>query len=220
MNNLIIMGPQGAGKGTQADRVSAKMGVPHVSLGQLFRAEIARNTGLGREIAGYVNKGEIVPLVLADQVMTERLTEDDASHGIILDGYPRTREQVEALDAVFAKLGRQITHVFHIDIPEQETLRRLAGRRVCSNPECEMNYHIEMLKPLKEDVCDRCGGKLIVRVDDNPESIKRRLQIYHKETKPLVEIYRQRGVLHELNGKRPIGEVEGEIMAILLPPKQ
>jgi adenylate kinase len=219
MHNLIFMGPQGAGKGTQADRVSAQVGIPHVSLGQLFRAEIGRGTGLGREIASYVDKGEIVPIDLANQVMTERLSEDDASHGVILDGYPRTREQVDALDKVFAGLGRQVTHAFHINISDAVALKRLSGRRVCSNSLCERNYHIELLKPLKEGICDRCGGALIARKDDTPEAIKRRLEIYHRETKPLTELYKARGILHEIDGERPIDEVERTIIDILLSSK-
>lgn len=211
-----MLGVQGSGKGTQADRISAKFGIPTISTGKLFRAEIERNTGLGREIQSYITEGDLVPNAIINQVMAERLSEEDTASGVIVDGYPRTIDQAKALDETMAGLGRQMTHVVYMKVSDEEAVRRLSGRRVCSNLKCETNYHVEFNPPQKDpNLCDRCGGKLIQRADDNPEAIRRRLELYHKDTAPLVDFYKKKAILHEVDGQQPIPAVEAVINGIL-----
>lgn len=212
MFNIIMLGPQGAGKGTQAETLAEKLSIPIVSVGKLFRLEIERATGLGAVIAKYVNAGDLVPNDLVDQVMAERLSEEDTENGIILDGYPRIEEQIGNLDRVLIKLGRQVTHVIYLNVADEVSLRRLAGRRVCSNGRCGASYHLEFNPPTKSpDKCDVCGSPLIQRVDDNPEAIKHRLDLYHRDTEPIVDHYRRQGILHEIDGSRSIAAVKASI---------
>ncbi|MFA6603643.1 MAG: adenylate kinase [Patescibacteria group bacterium] len=216
MFNIIMIGPQGSGKGTQSEKMSEKLGIPTISLGKLFRAEIERNTGLGRDLAGYIERGELVPTDLVNQVMAERLTEEDTVGGFIVDGYPRTKDQAEALDELMTKINRQVTHVISLDIADDEAVRRLSGRRVCSNQDCELNYHIEFNPPKgSPDKCDRCGSPLIQRADDTPEVIRQRLSLYHHDTQPLIDFYSARGLVRRIDGTRPIAEVEAAIAAAL-----
>jgi len=216
MFNIIMIGPQGSGKGTQAEKMSEKLGIPTISLGKLFRAEIERNTGLGRDLAGYINRGELAPTDLVNQVMSERLSEEDTAQGVIVDGYPRTREQAEALDELMTKLDRQVTHVINLEIADEEAVRRLSGRRVCSNPTCELNYHVEFNPPKgSPDKCDRCGSPLIQRADDTPDAIRQRLKLYHHDTQPLIDFYSSRGLVKRIDGSKPIAEVQSAIFAAL-----
>lgn len=216
MLDIVLLGVQGSGKGTQAERISASFGIPTISTGKLFRAEIERNTGLGREIQSYINRGDLVPTEMINQVMSERLSEEDAAKGVIVDGFPRTIDQAEALDKILSGMGRQVTHVLHIKISDEEAQRRLGGRRVCSNPKCEANYHVEFNPPVKDpNLCDRCGSPLMTRKDDTPDAITKRLELYHKETAPLIDYYKKRGVLHEVEGAQPIPAVEKVISGIL-----
>ncbi len=216
MYNIIMIGPQGSGKGTQGDKIAEKLGIPTVSLGKLFRAEIERNTGLGRDIVSYIERGDMVPDDLVDQVMSERLAEDDAAGGVIVDGFPRSTAQAEVLDEIFTKLNRQVTHVIYLEVSDAESIRRLSGRRVCSNPNCGLTYHVELNPPKKDpNFCDRCGSPLMQRQDDTPDAIKRRLELYHKETAPVVDFYAKRGILFRINGERPIGEVQAAIFSAL-----
>lgn len=216
MRNIVMLGVQGSGKGTQADRISARYEIPTISTGKLFRAEIERNTGLGREISSIIKKGELVPAAMINQMMGERLSEEDTVNGVIVDGYPRTLEQAQALDDIMSGLSRQVTHVLYIKISDEEAVRRLSGRRVCSNNKCEANYHVEFNPPKKDpNRCDRCGSALMQRADDNPEAIGRRLELYHKDTAPLVDFYKKKGTLHEVDGQQPIPDVEAVINGIL-----
>jgi len=216
MYNIVMVGPQGSGKGTQAEKLSEKLGIPTISLGKLFRAEIDRNTGLGREISDYIKKGDMVPSDLVNQVMSERLSEEDTANGVIVDGYPRTKEQAESLDELMTKLGRHITQVIVLEISDDEAVRRLGGRRVCSNQNCELNYHVEFNPPKKDPgKCDRCGSPLVQRQDDTPEAIRRRLQHYHEETQPIIDFYQSRGIIARINGVQSIDKVEAGIAAAL-----
>ncbi len=214
MQNILILGPQGSGKGTQAERLAARLGVPTISVGNLFRAEIDKNTGLGKSIVGYIDRGDRVPDDIVNQLMTERLGEDDMANGVILDGYPRSASQKDSLDAIFASLDRKLTHVVYIKVSDEESMRRLSGRWVCSNTKCEENYHAQFNPPKNDpNRCDKCGSPLVQRDDDKPDAIKRRLELYHKDTQPLIEEYRTRGIIYEIDGGQPIPKVEADINA-------
>lgn len=217
MHNIVMLGPQGSGKGTQADLLSSRLGIPAISTGRLFRAEIEKKTGLGRAIAEYVGRGDIVPADIVDQAISERISETDALMGFILDGFPRTIEQAEALDRIMADAGnRRVTDALLIDISDDEAVRRLSGRRVCSNKSCEASYHVEFHPPQKDpDKCDRCGSPLVQRDDDTPDVIRHRLDVYHSDTEPVISRYRELGLLREIDGGRPITDVEEEIVRVL-----
>lgn len=212
-----MLGPQGSGKGTQAELLSARLGVPAISTGRLFRAEIEKKTGLGRAIAEYVERGDIVPADIVDQAISERISETDALMGFILDGFPRTVEQAEALDEMMrTNAGRQVSDAILINISDEEAVRRLSGRRVCSNKSCEASYHVEFHPPQKDpDKCDRCGSPLVQREDDTPEVIRHRLDLYHSDTEPVLNYYRERGVLREIDGEQAITNVEEAIAGVL-----
>jgi adenylate kinase len=215
MNVIIMLGPQGAGKGTQADKLALQLGIPTISVGKLFRGEIEKGTGLGRAIGEYVEKGDRVPPDMVDQVMSERLTEEDTAQGFIVDGYPRTLDQVAQLDKIMDASGKKITHVLYIKVSDDESVRRLSGRWVCSNLKCEANYHIDYNPPTKQaGKCDICGSDLIQRSDDKPDAIRHRLELYHRDTTPLIEKYRAVGLLHEINGEQPIAKVEQDVARI------
>ncbi len=215
MVNILLLGPQGAGKGTQAEILSAKLNIPIVSLSRLFREEIDRNTGLGQAISEFVERGDRVPPDITDQLITGRLEEDDTVNGMILDGYPRTPEQIETLNKILKDLQRQLTHVIVLRIPDDLAVWRLSGRRVCSNPRCGANYHVEANPPKKDpNLCDRCGSPIIQRIDDVPDAIKHRLELYHRDSEPVIDYYRKQGILHEVDGSRTIDEVAGSIAEI------
>lgn len=215
MYDILMLGSQGSGKGTQAERLSEKLGIPTISIGKLFRAEIDRGTGLGAEIESYIAKGDRVPSEIVDQLMRGRLAEEDAAGGTILDGYPRTFGQKDVLDQIFAEHQRALTHVVYLRITDEEALRRLSGRLVCSNVKCEENYHVTFNPPKTEGICDKCGSPLMQREDDKPDAIRHRIELYHKDTQPLIEHYRERGILKEIDGEKPIAEVEAAINAAL-----
>ncbi len=212
-----MLGPQGSGKGTQAELLSSRLGIPAISTGRLFRAEIEKNTGLGRAIAEYVERGDIVPADIVDQAISERIAETDAMMGFILDGFPRTVEQAEALDRLLDEQGgKKVTDAVLINISDEEAVRRLSGRRVCSNKNCEASYHVEFHPPQKDpDKCDRCGSPLIQREDDTPDVIRHRLELYHSDTEPVINYYRERGLLREIDGEQPITKVESAIAGVL-----
>lgn len=216
MNNILMLGAQGAGKGTQSERLENRLGIPTISIGRLFRGEIEKSTGLGEAINEYLQRGDRVPDDITNQLMEGRLSEEDAANGVILDGYPRTLGQVDMLDGIFEKLGRKLTHVVYIRISDEVALERLSGRWICSNMNCESNYHVKLHPPkIKDGFCDKCGAPLIQRNDDTPEAIKRRLELYHQDTEPLISKYRERGILVEVNGELGIDDVEKEIAASL-----
>jgi adenylate kinase len=208
---IVMIGPQGSGKGTQAELLSGRLGIPHVGMGDLLRVEIASGSDLGRSLDAVLKRGDLVPTEAAQQLLERRLTGDDAFAGVIFDGFPRNMEQLTALDAILAQIGKKLDHVICLNITDAEAEKRLAGRRICSNPACGANYHLDYRPSKEAGKCDACGSPLIQRPDDTPDAIRRRLQLYHAETERLVEFYRQWGVLREVVGERTIEEVAEDV---------
>lgn len=197
---ICLFGPQGSGKGTQAERLSAWLGIPHISPGNIFRKAIADQTDLGKQVEGIINSGRLVPDEVTNALMHERIQQEDCLMGFVFDGYPRNQAQTDALNSM-----TQLTHVVVIDIPEEESLHRMGDRRVC--PQCGMTYHLTF-KPSKVfGVCDSCGSTLIHRDDDKPEAIRKRLEIYHHETEPLIAEFDKRGIVHRIDGMGSIDAV-------------
>ena len=211
--DLILFGPPGAGKGTQAERLRRDFELPFISTGEMLRANVKNGTELGKEAQKYMDAGELVPDELIVAMAGERLQEEDARDGFILDGFPRTLEQAKALDELLSGLGRRVTAALLIDVPDEELIRRLSGRRVCV--EAGHNYHVEFDPPKKEDVCDQDGSRLIQRDDDKPEVIRNRLRVYHDQTEPLVEYYDDKGLMRRIDGTRPADEVHDHIRAVI-----
>jgi adenylate kinase len=211
--NLILFGPPGAGKGTQADRLQADFQLPYIATGDILRENVREGTELGSKAEQYMNAGDLVPDDLIIAMVTERLQEEDARDGFILDGFPRTIEQAEALDRQLNELSRRITAVLLLDVPDDEVVRRLSGRRVCVKS--GHNYHVEFDPPKRDDVCDQDGSRLIQREDDKPEVIENRLATYHDKTKPLIGYYEERGLLKRIDGTRDPTEVHDHIRAVI-----
>jgi adenylate kinase len=210
--NLILLGPPGAGKGTQAERLREDFGVPHISTGDILRAQVAEGTELGNEAKRYMEAGELVPDEVIVGMITDRIGEGDARDGFLLDGFPRNEKQADALVEALTGLDRRLTAVLLIDAPDDELVRRLAGRRVCvKNP--NHIYHVEFDPPKHEDVCDQDGSRLIQRDDDREETIRRRLEVYHSQTEPLIDYYDRAGLLRRFDGRRNPDEVHAHIRA-------
>ena len=194
--NIIMLGAQGTGKGTVAWLISEQTGLPQISTGDIFRKNISEKTPLGVEADKYISKGNLVPDDITVPMVEDRLTWDDAKNGVILDGFPRTIEQAEKLDKILAKKGEKIDLVINLVTPKEEIIDRMLTRRVCTNQDCKATYNIKLHPPVKEGICDKCGSPLKQRADDSdPEAIKRRLEIYEEKTSPLVEYYKEKGVL-------------------------
>ncbi len=211
--NLILFGPPGAGKGTQAERLRRDFQLPFISTGDMLRTNVKEQTELGKQAQEYMDAGELVPDDVIVAMVAERLQEDDAQDGFILDGFPRTIEQAEALEKQLSDLGRRITAALLIDVPDEELIRRLAGRRVCVK--AGHNYHIEFDPPKREGVCDQDGSRLIQRDDDQPDVIRNRLRVYHEKTSPLIDYYDEQGVMRRVDGTRPPAEVHDHIRAVI-----
>jgi adenylate kinase len=207
INQITIMGPQGSGKGTQAQLLSKKLKIPALSMGDVIRAEIEKKTKIGKQIKPYVKKGELVPFGLNNQLLVQRLNEKDLQDGFILDGYPRNLEQAEFLDKIV-----NLTHAINIEISDKEAIGRLGGRRTCKK--CATVYHIRYKPPKKEGVCDDCGSELYIREDDYPKAIRQRLRIYHKETEPVLKHYQKKGVLYKIDGEKNIKDVHEYVIKI------
>ena len=211
--NLILLGPPGSGKGTQGERLQADFDLPYIATGDMLRAAVKEGTALGKQAKEYMDRGDLVPDEVIIGVIGERVQSEEAGDGFILDGFPRTVPQAEALDEEMEDLGRLITAVILIDVPEEEIIRRLGGRRTC---EAEGHvFHVEFSPPKKEGVCDIDGSKLVVRDDDKPEVIRNRLEQYESKTKPLIDYYEKRGILQNVDGARPPDEVEERIHAVI-----
>jgi adenylate kinase len=212
--NLILLGPPGSGKGTQGERLQEDFRLPYYATGDILRAAVKEGTEVGKQATEYMDRGDLVPDEVIIGVIAERLQAEEAADGFILDGFPRTLPQAEALDAKMSELRREITGVLLIEVPEEEILRRLGGRRTCEKNPSHI-YHIEFDPPKEEGVCDIDGGKLIVRDDDKPGVIKNRLAQYREKTEPLIDYYDERGILNRVDGKQSPDEVEERIHGII-----
>lgn len=210
---IIMLGAPGAGKGTQAKMIAAKYGVPHVSTGDIFRANIKNGTELGMEAKQYMDKGLLVPDELTVRILLDRVAQEDCKNGYVLDGFPRTIPQAEVLDNALNELGDKIDYAIDVDVPDENIVRRMSGRRACLS--CGATYHIEHIPPKKEGVCDTCGNELVLRDDDKPETVKNRLNVYHEQTQPLIDFYTEKGVLKTVDGTLPMDDVFAAITAIL-----
>jgi adenylate kinase len=210
---LVIFGPPGAGKGTQAKLLSERLGVPHIATGDMLREAVKAGTRLGGLAKKYMDEGRLVPDEVVIGMVEERLRHPDCSKGFILDGFPRTIEQAEALDSELEKLGLKLDAVLNLEVGDEEVVKRIALRRTCRS--CGAVFHLIFNPPRREGVCDRCGGELYQRDDDREEVVRNRLKVYRQQTKPLLEFYRRRGLLRDVNGERSIGDVFKEILAAL-----
>ena len=198
MLNIILMGPPGAGKGTQAKKIIAKYDIPHISTGDMFREAIKEGTPLGKVAASYINDGHLVPDDVTIGLVKERLSKPDCAKGYLLDGFPRTIPQAEALEVLTKEIARPVSYVIDIETPREELIRRICGRRVCKS--CGAPYHIDTAKPKVDGICDICGGPLVQRADDNEEALVTRLGHYEKQAKPLLDFYKKKGLLRVFDG--------------------
>ncbi|MGI8660740.1 MAG: adenylate kinase [Thermoleophilaceae bacterium] len=211
--NLILLGPPGAGKGTQAERLREDFDLPYYATGDILRGAVADKTDLGQQAKEYMDRGDLVPDEVMVGVIAQRIDSDEARDGFLLDGFPRTLRQADALDEALSDLGRRLTAVLAIDAPDQEVIRRLSGRRV--NPKTGRIYHVEFDPPKNPGFCDVDGTKLVQREDDRPETVEHRLEVFHEQTSPLSEYYDSRGLLRRFDGTRAPDEVHGHIRATL-----
>ncbi len=210
---IIMLGAPGAGKGTQAKKIAKKYNIPHISTGDIFRANIKEGTELGKKAQSYMDQGLLVPDELTVDLLIDRISQPDCANGYILDGFPRTIAQAEALDEALKKRGEKIDFAIEVDVPDEHIIRRMSGRRSC--PECGATYHIEFNPSKKGEFCEVCGAKLELRDDDRAETVGKRLDVYHDQTQPLVDYYREKGVLESVDGTKDMDEVFDDIAALM-----
>ena len=210
---IIMLGAPGAGKGTQAKMIAEKYQVPHVSTGDIFRANIKNGTELGMEAKKYMDQGLLVPDELTVKILLDRVAQPDCANGYVLDGFPRTIPQAEVLDEALTKLGEKIDYAINVDVPDENIVRRMSGRRACLK--CGATYHIEHIPPKTEGICDTCGSELVLREDDKPETVQKRLTVYHDQTQPLIDYYKAQGILKSVDGTLPMDDVFSAIVSIL-----
>lgn len=213
MLRTILLGPPGAGKGTQAVRIVEKYGIPHISTGDIFRDNIKRQTELGKKAQEYMNKGELVPDDLVIEIATDRLLRDDCKKGFLLDGFPRTVYQAEKLDEFMQAHGGKIDHVINLEVEDDLLIFRLTGRRVCK--QCGASFHVVNIPPKVEGICDRCGGELVQRADDTEETVKNRIAVYKEQTMPLIDYYAKANNITTLDGGAPLDQCFAEIVEVL-----
>ena len=210
---IIMLGAPGAGKGTQAKKIAAKYGIPHISTGDIFRANIKNGTELGLKAKSYMDAGGLVPDEITIGMLLDRIHQADCENGYVLDGFPRTIPQAESLTEALKKNGESIDFAVNVDVPDENIVNRMSGRRACLS--CGATYHIVYNAPKKEGVCDACGQELVLREDDKPKTVKKRLDVYHDQTQPLIDYYKKEGVLAEVDGTKDMEEVFQNIAAIL-----
>mgnify|MGYP003308133499 CR=1 FL=1 len=210
---IIMLGAPGAGKGTQAKMIADKYAVPHVSTGDIFRANIKEGTELGKEAKKYMDQGLLVPDELTVKILLDRVAKEDCANGYVLDGFPRTIPQAEALDHALVAMGQAIDYAINVEVPDENIVNRMSGRRACVA--CGATYHLVYAPTKVENVCDHCQGALILRDDDKPETVQKRLNVYHEQTQPLIDYYTAKGNLVEVDGTQDINDVFGAIVQIL-----
>ena len=210
---IIMLGAPGAGKGTQAKMIADKYQVPHISTGDIFRANIKNGTELGKEAKKYMDQGLLVPDELTVKLLLDRVANPDCVNGYVLDGFPRTIPQAEVLDAALTELGDKIDYAINVDVPDENIVKRMSGRRACLA--CGATYHIEHIPPKTEGICDKCGQELVLRDDDKPETVMKRLNVYHEQTQPLIDFYSNKGILKSVEGTVDMMDVFAAIVAIL-----
>ena len=210
---IIMLGAPGAGKGTQAKMIAEKFGIPHISTGDIFRANIKNGTELGKKAKEYMDKGQLVPDELTVEILLDRVAADDCKNGYVLDGFPRTIPQADVLDKELTKLGDKVDFAINVDVPDENIVRRMSGRRACLK--CGATYHIEHIPPKQEGICDKCGSELVQRDDDKPETVQNRLSVYHEQTQPLIDFYNKKNILKSVDGTKDMQEVFSDIVNIL-----
>ncbi|MCI8982898.1 MAG: adenylate kinase [Hungatella sp.] len=210
---IIMLGAPGAGKGTQAKKIAAKYQIPHISTGDIFRANIKGGTELGMKAKTFMDQGMLVPDEITIGMLMDRIHEADCANGYVLDGFPRTIPQAESLTKALKDMGEAIDYAVNVDVPDENIVSRMGGRRACVS--CGATYHVEFNAPKKEGICDTCGEKLVLRDDDKPETVQKRLNVYHDQTQPLIDYYAKAGVLREVDGTKNMEEVFNDITAIL-----
>lgn len=210
---IIMLGAPGAGKGTQAAMIADEYKIPHISTGDIFRANIKNGTELGKEAKTYMDQGKLVPDELTVKILLDRVAQDDCRNGYVLDGFPRTIPQAEVLDRELEKLGDRVDYAVNVDVPDENIIHRMSGRRACLK--CGATYHTQYIPPKKEGICDVCGSELVLRDDDKPETVKKRLQVYHEQTQPLIEYYTKKNVLKTVDGTVDPKDVFAAIEKIL-----
>ena len=210
---IIMLGAPGAGKGTQAKMIAEKYGVPHISTGDIFRANIKNQTELGMEAKKYMDEGKLVPDELTVKILLDRVAKEDCANGYVLDGFPRTIPQAEVLTEALEKLNDAVDYAIDVDVPDENIVKRMSGRRACLT--CGATYHIVHIPPKTENICDKCGSELILRDDDKPETVLNRLKVYHDQTQPLIDYYTKKGILRTVDGTKDMKDVFEDIVKIL-----
>ena len=210
---IIMLGAPGAGKGTQAKQIAGKYNIPHISTGDIFRTNIKNGTDLGKKAKEYMDQGLLVPDELTCDLVMDRISHDDCKNGFVLDGFPRTIPQAEALDEALKKIGQSMDFAINVDVPDSHIVNRMSGRRACLG--CGATYHVVAIPPKKEGICDICGAELVLRDDDKPETVQKRLDVYHEQTQPLIEYYDKQGILKTVDGTMQMEDVFAAIAKIL-----
>lgn len=210
---IIMLGAPGAGKGTQAKKIAEKYSIPHISTGDIFRANIKNGTELGKKAKTFMDQGLLVPDELVVHLVVDRLNQEDCKNGCVLDGFPRTIPQAEALDAALEAAGQVVDYAINVEVPDENIVKRMSGRRACVS--CGATYHIVYAPTKEENICDTCHGELILRDDDKPETVQKRLNVYHEQTQPLIDYYTKKNILVEVDGTQDIEDVFAAIVKVL-----